>query len=177
MSFSFRFTNTHKDLLDAYAAQQRSRSGMRPWVRACVVGLGIMWLTGVVAFTPQAVREGDAWQPVVWLVLGSAIVWKFLFQPILKRRRIRTTTPPSQSLALDFTDAGIHVEAEGVGVFDRAWTEVASIEPTETGVAMGFTDGMEHWLPNRIFRTADERQAFISYVISRLASRWASGSR
>ena len=30
MSFSFRFTSTHQDLLDAYAAQQRSRSRNAP---------------------------------------------------------------------------------------------------------------------------------------------------
>jgi hypothetical protein len=167
MSFSFRFTSTHEDLLDAYAAQQRSRSGMRPWVRACVVGLGLMWLAGLVAFAPKAFREGQAWQPVVWFLLSSVILWKFLLQPILKRRRIRTTTPPAQPLVLDFTDSGLRVAAEGVGVFDRAWVEFVRIEPAEKGVAMVFTDGMVHWLPNRIFR-ADERQAFITYIISRL---------
>lgn len=168
MSFSFRFTSTHEDLLDAYAAQQRERSGMRPWVRACVIGLGFMWLAGVVAFAPKAIREGKAVLPVIWLLLGGMIVWKFLVQPILKRRRIRTTTPPAQPLVLDFTDSGLHIEAEGVGVFDRAWAEFVIIEPAEKGVAMAFTDGMVHWLPNRIFRTPDERQALIDYVISRL---------
>ena len=168
MSFSFRFTSTHEDLLDAYAAQQRLRSGMRPWVRACVVGLGFMWLAGGVAFAPKAIREGHVWQPVVWFFLGGVVVWKFLLHPILKRRRIRATTPPTQPLVLDFTDSGIHVEAEGVGVFDRGWVEVDGIESAEKGVAMGFTDGMVHWLPNRVFRATDERQAFVSYVLGRL---------
>jgi hypothetical protein len=171
MNFSFRFTSTHQDLLDAYAAQQRSRSGMRPWIRACVVGFGFMWLAGVVAFAPKAFREGKAWQPIVWFFLGTIIVWKFLVQPILRRRRIRSTTPPDQPLSLDFTDAGIHIEAEGVGVFDRVWAEVDGIVAAEKGVVMGFTDGRAHWLPNRLFRAADDRQAFISYVISRLPKK------
>jgi hypothetical protein len=168
MSFSFRFTSTHEDLLDAYAAQQRLRSGMRPWVRACVIGLGFMWLAGVVAFAPKPFREGHAWQPVIWFLLGSSIVWKFLLEPILKRRRIRAATPPSQSLVLDFTDSGLHVEAEGVGVFDRSSAEFDYLEPAEKGVLMVFFDGMAHWLPNRIFQTSDERQVFISYAISRM---------
>jgi hypothetical protein len=127
-----------------------------------------MWLAGVVAFAPKAIRERQALLPVVWLLLGSAIVWKFLLQPILKRRRIRTTTPPAQSLVLDFTDSGLHVEAEGVGVFERAWAEFVCIEPAEKGVLMVFFDNMVQWLPNRIFQTSDERRAFISYVISRI---------
>lgn len=36
------------------------------------------------------------------------------------------------------------------------------------GLAMGFKDGMVHWLPNRVFCDTDEQQAFISYVVSRL---------
>jgi hypothetical protein len=127
-----------------------------------------MWLAGVVAFAPEAFREGHAWRSTVWFFLGSIIVWKFLVQPILKRRRIRSTTPSAQPLSLDFSDSGIHIEAECVGVFDRAWAEVDGIEPAEKGVIMGFTDGMAHWLPNRVFRAADERHAFVSYVISRL---------
>ena len=141
---------------------------MRPWIRACVVGFGFMWLAGVVAFAPKAFREGKAWQPLVWFFLGTIIVWKFLVQPILRRRRIRSTTPPAQPLSLDFTDAGIHIEAEGVGVFDRGWAEVNGIISAEKGVVMGFTDGRAHWLPNRLFRAADDRQTFVSYVISNL---------
>jgi hypothetical protein len=172
MSFSFRFTSTHEDLLDAYAAQQRERSGMRPWMRACLAGLGFMWLAGAVASAPKAVREEQAVLPVIWLSLGSIIVWKFLLQPIFKRRHIRSTTPPAQPLVLEFTDSGLHVEAEGVGVFDRAWVEFVLIEPAEKGVAMTFTmtftDGMVHWLPNRIFSAPNQRQALIDYVTSRL---------
>lgn len=168
MSYSFRFTSTHEDLLDAYAAEQRERFQMRPWIRACAIGLGFMWLAGVVLLTPLAIRDGKEWEPVVWFVVGSVIVWKFLFQPILKRRRIRTTTPPAQPLVLDFTDSGLRVQAEGVGVFDRAWEEIIRIEAAEKGVIMECLDGMVHWLPNRIFRSHDERQAFIDYVISRM---------
>jgi hypothetical protein len=171
MSFSFRFASTHQDLLDAYAAQQRSRSGMRPWVRACVIGLGFMWLAGVVAFGLEAFREGHAWQPIVWFFLGSIIIWKFLVQPILRRRRIRATTPSAQSLAMDFTDSGIRVEADGVRVLDRIRAEYDGIESAENGVVMRFTDGMIYWLPNRVFRAHDERQAFISYFISQLPER------
>jgi len=127
-----------------------------------------MWLAGVVAFGPKAFKEGHAWQPIVWSLLGGTIVWKLLVQPILKRRRIRSTTPSAQPLSLDFSDSGIHIEADGVGVFDRAWEEVDGIESAEKGVLLGFTDGMAHWLPNRVFRVTDERQAFVSYVFSRL---------
>jgi hypothetical protein len=171
MSFSFRFTGTHQDLLDAYAAQQRSRSGMCPWVRACVIGLGFMWLAGTVAFAPQAFREGHAWQPIVWFFLGSIIIWKFLVQPILVKRRIRTATPSAQSLALDVTDSGIRVEADGVRVLDRIWAQFDGIEPAEDGVVIRFTNGMIYRLPNRVFRADDQRQAFISYVISQLPEK------
>jgi hypothetical protein len=168
MSFSFHFTSTHEDLLDAFAAQQRSRSGMRPWVRACVVGLGFLWLAGAIAFAPDVFGKRLVWLPIVWFLMGSVIVWKFLLQPILIRHRVRTLTPPAQPLVLNFTDSGIHIEAEGVGAFDLDWAEVTGIESAESGVAMGFTDGMVHWLPKRVFRETDEQQAFISYVVSRL---------
>jgi hypothetical protein len=127
-----------------------------------------MWLAGVVAFAPEAFREGHAWQPIAWFFLGSIIIWKFLVQPILRRRRIRTTTPSAQSLALDCTDSGIRVEADGVRVLDCAWAEFRGIESAENGVVMRFTNGRVYRLPNRVFRADDERQAFISYVSSQL---------
>ena len=127
-----------------------------------------MWLSGVIAFAPKAIREGHAWQPIVWSLIGSIIICKFLIQPALTRRRIRTNTSSEQPLTLDFTDPGIHIEAEGFGAFDRVWTELRWLEPSDKGVAMGFTDGMAHWIPNRAFQSAEMRHAFINDIARKL---------
>ncbi len=72
-------------------------------------------------------------------------------RPFLTRRRIRQTNPPTQRLALDFTESGIHIEASGIGAFDRAWDELGSVDLAEKGLALTFRDGMCNWLPNRVF--------------------------
>lgn len=167
MPLSFRFTSTGEDLLAAHAALMQSRTKLHPWSRACLVGLGFMWLLGGVAFAGQAVREGHVWESIGSIVLGSFVVWNFMLQPILARRRLRYSAQQARRVALDFTDSGVHVETEGIASFDGMWVDVKTFEPAAEGILFSFTDGMMHWLPNRAFQDADERQALIDYVVNK----------
>jgi hypothetical protein len=151
MSLSFHFTGTGEDLLAAHAALVQSRTKLRPWSRGCLVGLGFMWLLGGVTFAGQAVREGHVWESIGSNVLGSFVVWNFLLQPILARRRLRNSAQQARRVALDFTDSGVHVQAEGIESFDGVWADVKTFEPAAEGILFSFTDGLMHWLPNRVF--------------------------
>lgn len=136
--------------------------------RALVIGLGMFWVGCAIVFGPRAAREGRWWLPLIPLCLGASIIWKRLVNPLLTRRRIRQNNLSVQPLALELTDSGIHIEAKGVGVFDRAWNELRSVELADKGVAMAFADGVRNWLPNRVFRGEDERRMCAAYLMSKL---------
>ena len=55
-----------------------------------------------------------------------------------------------------------------MGQFKRSWDEVLTVVPATRGIIMTFSDGMAHWLPNRIFSTGGERATFVSYVRSKV---------
>jgi len=167
-SFSLRFESTQRDLLDAHAARQFSRSGLCPLERALVVGFGMSWIGCAIVFGPRAIRGGRWWHPLIPFALGSGIIWRHLVKPFLTRRRIRQTNSATQPLAIALTDSGIHIEASGIGAFDRAWDELVGVELAEKGVALAFTDGICNWLPNRVFRSEGERRACAAYLMSKL---------
>lgn len=80
------------------------------------------------------------------------------------RRRILAETPPTQPLSLEFSDAGIDIDAQGVGRFHRDWREAARVFDFSGGVLMTFDDDAAHWLPARVFRSPAERRAFVDYA-------------
>jgi hypothetical protein len=169
-SFSFRFESTHRDLLDAHAAQQASQSWLcpSPLERALATGFGMFWIGCAIVFGPKAIKEGTWWRALILFALGTSIIGTCLLKPFLARRRIRQTTPATQPITVAFTGSGIHIEASGIGVFDRTWDELVGVELAEKGVAFAFTDGLVNWLPNRVFQAQSERRVCAAYLISKL---------
>jgi len=167
-AFLFRFESTHRDLLDAYASHRLCVTGQSAVERTLVIGLGMFWVGCVIVFGPKAIKEGRWWQPIIPLCLGMGILWTRLFKPFLTRRRIRKANRTVQPLVVALGDSGIRIEAENLGVIDRAWEELESVEVAEKGVAIGFSDGVANWLPNRVFRGEEERRMCAAYLASML---------
>jgi hypothetical protein len=164
--FSFSFTSTHRDLLDAFDAERTARTGMRSWARGALAALGLMWLLGFVWAVSGRQEVRSPWLPLIWLIFGATLTWKLIVQPLLTARTIRRETPPEQQVMLTFGDAGIDVTA--ADHFHRAWNELAVMHPAGKGIIFGFQDGMLHWLPNRAFANPTERDALIEYVAAKL---------
>ena len=169
MTFLYRFTSTHRDLLDALDAYRTWTLGMRRFARIAIAGLALMWLAGGIA-APflSAPPLQPRWLPILWLMLGASTTWKFVLEPMRLARDIRNSTPPAQEVLLTFRDSGIGAEVHGVGAFERTWDEVVGIFAARKGIAFGFVDGVNHWLPNRVFTDATERAQFIEYVQSKI---------
>lgn len=139
---------------------------MRPWARYLVVFLGLSWLSGVVL----AIGFGGAsWRVAVWLVLGCVCVWFFGVKPEINRRAIARSAG-SQSLQIDFDAAGARVVAKGTGEFRRTWTEFERVYVQRKGILLYMSDGVNHWLPLRIFASRKEMEALAQTIQSRIVA-------
>jgi hypothetical protein len=167
MSFTFRFTSTHDDLLDGFDAYRTARTGMRHWARMLVVALGFLALAGFVMVLVTGQRPHKTWQPFVWLVLGLFLLWHFLVKPSIMKRRLRSTTASSQEVSVSFTDSGLDILVSGMGHFHRSWDELSQVIQQPKGIAMAFDDGTAHWLPNRVFENTQQQAAFNAFLISK----------
>lgn len=163
MAFEFEYTSTLQDLLDGFDADRTTRTGMRWWARAGVASLGLMWLFGAVSVLFADKPPRPSWLPLVWLVLGVSITWRFIIQPRLLVAAIRRENAAPQSLTLVFDASGIGGKLVGEGEFHRPWRELLFFAPAEKGITFRF-DYSLHWLPNRVFTDAAERDALIHYV-------------
>ncbi|HEX6885636.1 MAG TPA: hypothetical protein VF530_19845 [Planctomycetota bacterium] len=169
LDFRFAFTSTQRDLLDAERVHRGERTGMRGWVRASVVGVGLMFLAGFVFFgLPDILRGRIGLAPFVWLGMGSLLLWFFLVKPLRARRGIRREAPAAQELTLHLTPRGIDCDVAGVGRFLRRWCEIERFVPARKGVLLEFRD-VVNWLPARVFADRAERARFESGVATRLA--------
>ena len=167
MTFSLQFTSTRQDLLDAFRAARTAVTGMRRWARIVFAILGFLSLAAVGAAVATGKLAQERWRSALGLLVGSLIVWKFAVRPFLMKQRIRAL-PAAQPLSITFDDAGIDIDAQGGGRFQRAWSELLGVLAVEKGVMMTFSDGMIHWLPDRAFRSAAERAAFVEYAELRI---------
>lgn len=169
LDFRFEFVSTHRDLLDGERALRREHSGMRGWVRALIVLVGLAWLAGFGLVALESSR-GERFEPValVWLALGSLVLWFFVARPALRRRTIRRNNVAAQPLALHFGPRAIVCDVAEVGVFRRRWLDLQGVVSAPKGIVLSFADGL-HWLPQRAFTSAAERERFEAKVATRIA--------
>ena len=158
MELHFRFTSTYRDLVDASAALRESESGMRPWARALLALLGVMWVAGSVVMLSEAEA---LWQPVASVVIGALVLWNVVVQPLRERWRIKAENGAEAEVALTFAESGIHAVVNGAGTFQREWREVVQVVPSGKGILFCTSDGVNHWIPGRVFRDGAERQSLL----------------
>jgi hypothetical protein len=170
MPYTFTFTSTQRDLLDAFEAYRRQRTGMRPWARGLFAILGLMWLAGAVAVLVTGLRTDAWWQGPAWLILGVMLSWSFLVRPFLVRRRIRASNSSSQHVLLMFNDARIEIELEGVGQHWRPWSELVIVVRATKGIGLGFHDGTFNWIPQRALDETGQRKSFEQFLSGKEAS-------
>lgn len=161
--FLFEFTSTHADLLDADSVLRTARTGRRPWARALLAVVGFYFL--MLFCWVVAGHQRYWWQPPVSLLLGATLTWKFVAQPVIERRRIRRT-PSALSVELEFAEGGATVSAGGIRQFQYGWQALRGMSKNRKGILLGFEKGAALWVPHRVFKTADERAAFVRYVRS-----------
>jgi YcxB-like protein len=156
--YRYQFTSTIEDLLEAEKAE-RSTS-IRRSLRWVLVTFGAIWLAGgVLAFLKE-----PTWRPVIWICLGSLLLYRFVFQPYQRRRRIRSSNTAHQDLTLECADNSLSVVIAGVGQFTRRWDELSDITDTDGGILFYFSDGITNWLPNRVFGSLVERRNFLEFL-------------
>jgi hypothetical protein len=170
MQYNFAFTSTQRDLLDAFEAYRRQRTGMRSWARGLFALLGLMWLAGAIAVLVTGLQPEAWWQAPAWLILGVMLSWSFLVRPFMVRRRIRASNSSSQNVSLMFNDARIEIELDGVGRHWRPWTELLLVVRATKGIGLGFHDGTFNWIPRRAFDGTDQRKSFEQFLSGKTAS-------
>lgn len=168
MSFRFQVTTVQQDLLDAYEAELRSSTGMRPWIRVFMVVWGVMALVGSAAMVWAGWKVRYRWQPLVGLLFGTVLVWVYGIRPFLTRRRICARNVAAQSVTLEFVESGLQIESPNGERVNRRWDEVALIESADFGFTLSYWDGTMNVLPRRVFQSDAERQAFHEFVSSRI---------
>lgn len=162
--FEFHFVATREEALEAYEASLRKNSNLRPWLRICLIGLGLLWLAGGLANLTGIVSAEPMWRAVLFGLCGWGIVWSHCLNPMLQRRKIRARYPVSQKLALEFDTSEIRIFHVDKEQYVRSWSEVLGAALSDEGVSMFFTDGLEHEVPRRAFYTADQRLAFFDFL-------------
>ncbi|MGA2854155.1 MAG: hypothetical protein ABSE90_08505 [Verrucomicrobiota bacterium] len=170
LPYRISFTSTNEDLIQAFEAEKTAVSGMRRGVRWLIIGMGWMWLFGAVAFFAGYLKDRQWWLPLIWLTLGVSILWSNVVRPFLRRRHIRETAPAAQDLTLEFTNGGIHIEAPGAGVFDRAWDELDGARNCDEGVLVYFIDGTVDWLPRRVFQNDATKNALHAFLLEQIVT-------
>ena len=165
LPYRISFTSTREDLVQAFEAERTAVTGMRRGVRWGIIGMGWMWLLGGVVFWHHT-RQW--WLPLIWLALGVSILWCNVARPFMKRRHIRKTAAASQELTLEFKDDGIHIEAPGVGTFDRTWEELDGTRNCDEGLLVYFTDGTVDWLPRRVFTNDAVKTALHAFLLKQM---------
>lgn len=169
LDFRFEFVSKHQDLLDGELAWRRERTGLRGWVRAGVILMGMVWLAAGAGVAVHDLPQGQiAIAPVVWLVLGSCTLGLFVVRPWRTRRAIQRETAPTRALKLRFTNRTIECDLEGVGRVRRPWHELVRAMPAAKGIVLEFEDRL-HWLPQRAFASARQRERFEQCLAARMA--------
>jgi hypothetical protein len=162
--FEFHFVAKREEALEVYEASLRKNSELRPWLRLCLIGLGLLWLTGGLANLTGIVSSEPMWRAIVFGVCGWAIVWSLCLKPMLERQRIRACFPVSQKLVLEFDSSGIRILYVDKDNYVLSWSEVSGVLFSDEGVLIGFTNGLVHVVPKRVFQSADHRRLFFGFL-------------
>ncbi len=158
--YKYQFTSTVEDLLEAEEAERTARSARAPF-RWVIALLGVAWLVaGVLAFD----WSNPSWRPVVWLLLGTGVIYYFVVRPYLRRSRIKENNAPEQDLALEFHDDYMKLGVSGVGEFTRKWEDLVEFIDARKGVIFCFSDGVVNWIPDRVFADGEERNRFVEFI-------------
>jgi hypothetical protein len=168
LPYRIAFTSTREDLVQAFEAERTAVSGMRRWVRWLIVAMGCAWLLGAAAFFTGHLKDRQWWLPFIWLALGGGILWSNIVRPFMKRRHIRNTATAAQELELEFKEEGIHIEAPGVGTFDRTWEELDGARNCDEGLLVYFTDSTVDWLPRRVFPNDAVKTALHAFLLEHM---------
>lgn len=158
--YTYRFTSTINDLLDAEEADTTERT-MRRSLRWVVAAIGV---AGIVAAIDALRSSPYAWEFVVGLVACGYIVYYFAIASYVRRRSIRRNNPLSTDIALQFREDGIEIELVGQGTYTRGWQELLKFAHARKGTLLYFDDGTVNWIPDRVFRDGEEREAFLVYL-------------
>jgi len=166
MQFNFHFNSSHADLLDANRVLNRVGC-FRKLLQVVGVGLGLMWLTGAVLdwrhTTPLIFR-------VVSALAGAGLIGCFILLPYFVRRKILTANEAIVEVHVAYDENGITTRRNN-GVFDVGWSEVDRILTSADGVLVVLRRGPAHWLPARVFKSADEKSRFLSFLAHHLRKR------
>ena len=150
MAYSFSFTCTTEDLLDAQAAHATLTSALRPLFRIPLVILGLLWASGPIWALVLPTVTFSIGGLIMWFA-GCAIVWQNLVRPILDRRRIKKDPIKQENVVVEFGDEGITINAPPATQIARPWAEVVDAVSFRKGLLLRFTDGVVNWLPRRVF--------------------------
>lgn len=158
--YKYQFTSTIQDLLDAEKADRTERSVHEPF-RWIIILMGIAWfMIGIITLNQQNTKS------VLWILIGSLILYIFSIKPYFKRQRIRKSNSASQDIILEFDDDRFMIQIKNVGEFVRKWEELNGFVDTAKGTLFYFNDGIINWLPNRVFGNDLERNNFKEFIRS-----------
>ncbi len=158
--YKYQFTSTVEDLLEAEEAERTGRLARAPF-RWVIVLLGVAWLVaGVLAFD----WSNPSWRPIVWMLLGTGVIYYFIIKSYFRRRQIKEYNASQQDLVLEFHDTYIKLEVSGVDEFTRKWEDLVEFINARKGIIFYFSDGVVNWIPNRVFADREERNRFINFV-------------
>jgi hypothetical protein len=165
----FTYLRTTTDLLEAFDAITQDRTGMRPWIRYMVVGMGIMWLTGVLLILTHGLGDTPPLQPILWLIFGSGVTWLFGIRPILRRRTIGRQPDEQKVIDVEYSEEGLNAIVEGVAV-KRDWHAFSGFYVHKKGFLCYMKDGIYHWLTERVFTSREQKAELIALFTRCLAA-------
>jgi hypothetical protein len=168
MDYKFKFVSTHKDIVEGFRTVRNAESGMNGWSRGLVLLLGLMWLLGFIFVAPKA---STIWQLLIWLFLGSFIVYKIAVKPYVQIKYIKESNPESQKIEITFTDNHIEAIAENGESFNRSWEELEHFQGFSNGVVFMFSDGIVNWFPLRVFESKSHKERFVNDVVMLLNNK------
>ena len=137
---------------------------MRPFYRWCVLAMGFAWVGSAAAAALGALETEPRWLPIVWLVIGSAVLYWLWVKPLSVRHEIRQNQPKSVPIAIDFNRDSIAITINESDGFTRPWIEVAGVVQAEPGILLIFGDGVVNLLPNRVFDDPEQRAELIEFA-------------
>ena len=157
--YQYSFISTTSDLLDAKEAGRTARWARAPF-RLLLIVLGIVWfIAGIVTFNPSNLIG----RSIIWLLLGTGVIYYFLINPLIIRSRIKKSAG-NYELVIEFDNDRININAGDTGRFLRKWEELTSFVDAKKGIVFYFDDGIVNWLPNRVFNGKTERDKFLGFL-------------
>jgi hypothetical protein len=158
--YQYSFISTTSDLLDAEEAVRTVRWARFPF-RLLIILMGFLWMgAGIAAFDVS----NPLGRPIVWLILGSGILYYFLVVPGLIRSKIRNNVDNGEMTVIGFDDAKIMININNVGCLVRRWDDFIGFNDSKKGIIFYFNDGIVNWLPNRVFLDKDKRVDFVKFL-------------